>query len=333
MLTQGVVSLPLLARQLARHPVLVVGAFQDRTDDLPLTAALFTHALSAPRTTLGAFSCPEVVLYAGTTPTKFGQFRVSEPFHFDRMHLHEEGTQLREVSWDIPIPVLDQEDLLEQGILVSTLIKGATNVDALGSCTANASMASLAERLTADDKDITEAGLSGDAVADEKRAIIFYHDDTTQTGDPAQEYPPTDCGSTGLYCCRELIREKLISDYKTGAGAAALLSMLQTGSVIEGTPWFNSWMKPDSDGFVDGDGSFAAVAEAVESGVAGGHETCVHAIMQLAQDSRGVLDLKKTVVKVRNSWSAAFALDGDFLLHASTLQMLSQFVDYKQFVI
>jgi hypothetical protein len=29
----------------------------------------------------------------------------------------------------------------------------------------------------------------------------------------------------------------------------------------------------------------------------------------------------------------AFALSGDFLLHASTLQYLAQFVDYKQFVI
>lgn len=272
-------------------------------------------------------------MHSGTTPTKFGRYQVAEPFHFGRLHMHQEGAPLRETSWTIPIPVLDQEDLLKQGIEVSRLVKGAKDVDALGSCTANASMASVAERLAAAGKDIAAAGLSGDAVKDEERAIVFYHADTMQTGDPAQEFPPVDCGSTGLYCCRELMREKLISDYRTGSGALALLSMLQHGSVIQGTPWFNAWMQPDGEGFVDGDGSLAALEAAVESGVAGGHETCVHAIPQLAQASSGAVDLKSTVVQVRNSWSAAFALGGDFRLHASTLQMLSQFCDFKQFVV
>lgn len=273
-------------------------------------------------------------MYDGVTrPTLFGRYQVAEPFHFDRLHMHTEGAKLREVSWTIPIPVLDQEDLLEQGIKVSQVVKGAQDVDALGSCTANASMASLSERLTAAGKDLAEAGLSADPVADEKRAIEFYHADTMQTGDPSQEFPPVDCGSTGLYCCRELIREKLIGNYKTATGAASLLSLLQSGTVIEGTPWFYSWMQPDADGFVDGDGSYDAVAAAVESGIAGGHETCVHAIVQLAQDSSGAIDLQNTVVQVRNSWSNSFALGGDFRLHASTLQYLTSAVDYKQFVI
>lgn len=273
-------------------------------------------------------------MYNGVTPTKFGRYQVAEPFHFARLHLHAEGAPLREVSWDVPIPVLDQEDLLKQGIEVSRVVPGAENADALGSCTANATMASLAERLAAAGRDIASAGLSGDAVKDEERAIAFYHADTMQTGDPAQEFPPADCGSTGLYCCRELMREKLIADYRTGSGALALLSMLQQGSVIQGTPWFNAWMTQDSGGFVDGDGSTDALQEAVASGVAGGHETCVHQVVQLARDSSGTVSLQDTVVQVRNSWSPAWGvLGGDFRLHASTLQMLAQFCDFKQFVI
>jgi hypothetical protein len=272
--------------------------------------------------------------YAGSTSTKFGRYQVAEPFHFGRLHMHADDTPLRETSWPIPVPVLDQEDLLRQGIKVGQVVPGAKDVDALGSCTANASMASLAERLAAADKPLTAAGLSGNAVADEKRAISFYHADTMQTGDPAQEFPPADCGSTGLYCCRELIREGLIADYQTGTGALSLLSMLQAGSVIQGTPWFEAWMQQDADGFVDGDGSYGALEAAVESGVAGGHETCVHQVVQLAQTSAGAVDLRNTVVQVRNSWSPSWGvLGGDFRLHASTLQMLSQFVDYKQFVV
>jgi hypothetical protein len=273
-------------------------------------------------------------VFPGTTSTKFGRYQVSEPFHFGRLHMHADDAPLAEISWPIPIPTLDQEDLLSQGVRVSQIVKGAKDVDALGSCTANASMASLAERVTAAGKPLSAAGLSGNAVADEERAIAFYHADTMQTGDPSQEFPPVDCGSTGLYCCRELIREKLIADYQTGTGALSLLSMLQKGSVIQGTVWFEAWMNQDADGFIDGDGSYDALEAAAASGVAGGHETCVHQVVQLAQTSAGAVDLQNTVVQVRNSWSPSWGvLGGDFRLHASTLQMLSQYVDYKQFVI
>lgn len=271
-------------------------------------------------------------MYEGPTPTKFGQYRVAEPLRFDRMHLHL-GGELREVSWGIPIPVLDQEDLTKQGIDTATLIPGAQQADALGSCTANATTASLAERYAAAGKDLP-AGLStSDAKADEEFAIRFYHACTYQTGDPSQEWPPTDCGSTGLYCCQELERQSLIGSYNTATGGLNLLSLLQGGTVIMGSPWFNSWFNPDSQGFVDGDGSMGALQAANDSGVAGGHETCIREIAQLAQASNGTVDLQNTVLRVRNSWSADWNLGGDYLIHASTLDYLSQYVDYKQFVL
>ena len=265
------------------------------------------------------------------TPTKFGRYQVAEPMRFDLLYLHQ-GQPLKEVSWDIPIPVLDQEDLTQQGIDTSALIPGAQTADALGSCTANATTASLAQRYVSLGKDLPEGLSATDAKADEEYAIKFYHACTDQTGDPAQEWPPTDCGSTGLYCCQELIKQGLISTYKTSTGALNALSLLQIGTVIQGTPWFNSWFQVDSQGFVDGDGSAESFWAAVKSGVAGGHETCQYAITQLAL-SNGTVELDKTYIKVRNSWSPSFALQGDFLMHASTLQFLSSHVDYKQFVI
>jgi hypothetical protein len=257
---------------------------------------------------------------------------VAEPMRFDVVHFHT-GAALKEVDHEPPIPVLDQEDLFKQGIDTSALIKGAQKADALGSCTANATTASLSERYAAAGKPLP-AGLSTtDAVADEEFAIRFYHACTDQTGDPSQEWPPTDCGSTGLYCCQELMKQKLIGSYKTASGAQNVASLLQAGTVIQGTPFFYAWMEPDANAFVDGDGSMAALKKAIASGVAGGHETCISAIEKLTVTGTGQVVPEKTVVRVRNSWDASWGDYGSFRLHLSTLQMLGSNCDFKQFIL
>jgi hypothetical protein len=281
-------------------------------------------------------------MYQGPTITKFGQVSVAEPLRFDMLEIHD-GAKLAEVDHAIPIPVLDQEDLHKQGIDVSTLVPGAQDVDALGSCTCNTGTGHIAERWVAAGKSLAnlklgnggvQLGLSGnDATADEKFAIVLYHLVTDQTGNPSEEWPPTDCGSNGLYVCQELISQGLASSYKSAANVTGALALLQDGTVMQGGPWFNSWMTPDANGFVDGDGSHEAVRAAVRSGVAGGHETLQHGIPQLAQSANGSVDLANTVIKVRNSWSTQFGLDGDYLLHASTLNYLSRYYDYKAVVI
>ena len=125
----------------------------------------------------------------------------------------------------------------------------------LGSCTANATTVSLGQMLTAAGRPLP-AGLSAaNAVMSEEWAIRFYHACTDQTGDPAQEWPPTDCGSTGLYCCHELMKQGLAGSYKTASGAQNIASLLQAGTVIQGTPYFNAGMEPGPDAFLDGDGS------------------------------------------------------------------------------
>ena len=103
---------------------------------------------------------------------------------------------------------------------------------------------------------------------------------------------------------------------------------------MQGLPWFNSWFNPDSEGFVDGDGSVDALRAALDSGVAGGHETLQVGIPQLGLTAGGTVDLRATVIEVRNSWSPNWGpLGGHYRIHASTLDLLSAYADYKQVVI
>lgn len=277
----------------------------------------------------------EAALYEGTTPTKFGRYRVADPMRLDRMH-HHRGEQLREVDHEPPIPVLDQEDLIEQGIDTSALVPGAIRVDALGSCTCNAGTASLAERYAAVHgvDALRGIGLSTtDAVADEEYAILLYHAVTDQTGDPAREWPPTDCGSNGLYVSTELEKQGLTSGHKTAHGITNLISMLQGGTVIMGLPWLNVWMEPNRLGFIDGYGSADDLQQAIASGVAGGHETCITAVEQLVVDEAGRIDTRASHLRVRNSWSGGWGDAGSYRIHLSTLEMLGQYVDFKQLVV
>ena len=226
---------------------------------------------------------------------------------------------------------------------MTKLVPGAADTDALGSCTCNTGTAHIAERWAAAGKDLGGLKLTGgtgaitmsatDGTADEEFAILLYHLVTDQTGVPSQEWPPTDCGSNGLYVCQELIAQGFAVSYKSASNVTADIALLQSGSVMQGGPWFNSWMKPDSNGFVDGDGSYEAMRAAVNSGVAGGHETLQHGIPQLALASNGSVDLANTVIKVRNSWSTQFGLNGDYLLHASTLNYLLKYYDFKAVVL
>lgn len=270
--------------------------------------------------------------YDGPTPTKFGQYSVAETPRLDRLHLYK-GGRLTTVDHESPIPVLDQEDLIEQGINTAALVPGAQEVDALGSCTANATTCSLGERWKAAKGELPPGLSATDAVADEEYAIKFYHACTDQTGDPSQEWPPTDCGSTGLYCCTELEKQKLISSYKSATDIHGVVSLMQSGTVIMGGPWFNAWMEPDSNGFVDGDGSVATLAKAIASGVAGGHETCITAVETLKFDLLGIIDPDESTLRVRNSWSTSFGDNGSYRIHLSTLQLLGRYFDYKQFVV
>lgn len=265
--------------------------------------------------------------------TRLGRYHVAEPPSSLRtLHLHDGGT-LKAVDHEPKVAVLDQEDLLAQGIHTSKLVPGAADVDALGSCVPNTATEALSNALDgAAFTKVTGAAIS-DAAGAEEYAIRLYHATTDLTGDPSSEWPPTDCGSTGLYVCKELEKTGVISGHRTAHGADNIVSLMQSDGLLVGQPWFNSWFQPDAHGFIDGDGSIAAFEEALASGVAGGHETYWSAIEHLELTATGRVDPAKTIIRFRNHWTASFGDNGSGRVHLSTFVMLGGNCDWRQFTV
>jgi hypothetical protein len=260
--------------------------------------------------------------------TRYGRIAVAEPpSSLARMHWHD-GTELKPVTHKIPIPVLDQQDLESQGINVAALFPGAKEVDALGSCVANATTAALSAILP--ESMLGALGLGENAVNDEEFAIELYHQLTMLTGNPSTEWPPDDTGSSGLFACQYLESQSIISGHKVAHGAENILSLLQEGPLIVGQPYLTAWETPDGpDYFVDGDGSLETLAEQVAGGVAGGHETCLFAAEHVEYDDFGYLDTHKTTLVFRNSWGSGWAASGCAKIHLSTFEALGNYCDFR----
>lgn len=233
------------------------------------------------------------------------------------------GETLRAVQWQPAIPVLDQQNLSEQGIRTSLLVDGAPDVDALGSCTANAAAAALSVLLAPADRQ--RAGLTAlHAGRDEEWAIRLYAEATLVDEYVPYQWPPADCGSSGLGVAKALHARGLIGSYTHALDADALATALQSGPVLLGLPWFNAWFTPGTDGFVD------TVPNWRTSGLAGGHEVCAIALEDVAQDHAGRVIPERTVLRIRNSWGPSWGLGGDFLLRLSTYVALREQVDAIQ---
>jgi hypothetical protein len=261
-------------------------------------------------------------------PALFGRLHVPEPpSSLRRQHFAAAApVALAPVEWPSPIPVLDQEDLFAQGIDTAVLVPGARRVDELGSCVANATTAALAAVAPRFLPDL------GSATVIEEFAIGLYHQLTFATGDPAAEWPPEDCGSSGLAACQYLERLQFIAGHQVAHGAENVLSLMQAGGLIVGQPWFNAWMEPSAAGFIDGDGSAASLQAAISSGVAGGHETYWEQIVEIGYDLAGGIDPAATIIRFRNSWGTGWALGGHGLAHLSTFMLLGGYCDFRQLV-
>lgn len=246
-----------------------------------------------------------------------------------RLHWHHAGINLTEVDHEPPVGVLDQENLFAQGIDTSQVVPGAPRVDALGSCTANATTAALSNLLPSKAfLEVTGCTTMQDTVAAERFAIRFYHSETTLMGQP---WPPTDGGGSGQFILADLQAMRLASTDKVAHGALALASLLQTDGVLAGIPFLSAWEQPGSDGIVDGDGSAATLQAQIAEGVAGGHEIYLSGIPQLAV-VHGEIDPANTIVKFRNSWSASWGVGGSGFFHLSTLAALGAAADFRQLV-
>jgi hypothetical protein len=275
----------------------------------------------------------------------YGRYQVAEA-RSALLDLHQApiGETLKTVDHETPLGVLDQSDLLKQGIHASKFIPGCKkDPDALGSCTANAAMAELAAVLTeaqfvAFAKKIIHSTYAesaksfADVIGAERAAIAFYHVCTDQTGNPGEEWPPTDCGSSGPYIVSEAKRLGVIHAAKIANGAENIVSLMQTGGVMMGSPWLYAWEEPDAHGFVDGDGSSATLERQIAEGVAGGHETRLAAIEKLVLLPTGHIDARKTIIRDRNSWAKSWGEDGCCRFHLSTLVAIGGQSDFRQLV-
>ncbi len=273
----------------------------------------------------------------------YGRYQVAEaPSALLSFHFHDGSTPLREVDNETPLGVLDQSDLLAQGIHTSRFIPGCkVDAPALGSCTANTAMEALAKLLPEAEflalcKRLIDHAASNaptsyaDVVGAERAAIAFYSRCTDQTGDPSTEWPPTDCGSSGPYIVELARALGVVAGEKIATAGESLLSLMQTGIVMMGSPWFYKWEEPDAQGFIDGNGSIPAIEESIRSGVAGGHETSLTAIEKLALLPTGHVDLVNTVLRGRNHWTKPWGDQGCYRIHASTLVAISGACDFRQ---
>lgn len=278
--------------------------------------------------------------------TLFGRYRVLEPAeNLSIIHVRDTSKKLKVSDFEPKVAVLDQEDFAKQGIDVTRFIPGAKKVDALGSCTANTSEEALSLVLTEAEFEAhvnamgaqTVSAAVGDlyqnTVGVERAAIGFYHGCTDQTGQKSQEWPPTDCGSSGQYCVEFMLKLGLPIKQAVASGADSVVSLMQTHALMLGTTWLNDWMDPvGPDYFIDGNGKLATVASQIQRGVAGGHEITMSAIEKLTiHASTGLVDPFNTIIRIRNHWDSSWADHGSARVHLSTLTSgpLAKYADMR----
>lgn len=234
------------------------------------------------------------------------------------------GDPLRPTEWAPKVPVLNQQQLLSQGIHTSALYPDVTDdVDALGSCTGNAATAAVS--VLHDTATLEAAGLSTtDPTAAQRWAIGLYADATHRDQWHDNTWPSVDCGSSGLGVAKSLRGRGLIDQYGHATTAEELAQLLQTGPVLMGMPWYAAFSDTGGrDGFID------AVPGWLGSPLEGGHEVCLTAIEDVRLNADGTL-ADDNVLRFVNSWGAQWGDYGSGRLTVGTYRTLRSEIDLVQ---
>lgn len=255
------------------------------------------------------------------TPEHLGRHLVLDPRSLAYRRPYS-GEPLRVSEWEPRLPVLDQQNLISQGIHTSQAYGLVDDLDALSSCTGNAGTALLSVLLTKGQA--TAAGLNtDDAAAAEHFAIGLYADATQRDQWLDDVWPTRDVGSSGLGVAKALHARGLVDQYGHATTAHELCALLQTGPVLLGVPWYAAWSEPDSLGFIDADPDWQS------SPLEGGHEVCVTALEAVALQD-GELMPEHTVLRFVNSWGPGWADHGSGRMRLSSYLAVRDQADVVQ---
>jgi len=264
---------------------------------------------------------PELTIQQYPVRPGLGRHLVLDPRSLAYRRAYD-GQPLRPTAFEPRLPVLDQSNLIAQGIHTSQAYGDIADVDALGSCTGNAATALLSIILDTDRA--YAAGLdTSNATAAQRFAIDLYAHATTLDQWHEHTWPSTDCGSSGLGIAKALRARGLIDQYGHATTAEELCMLLQTGPVLMGMPWHAAFCDPDGSGFVDRDPTWQ------DSPVEGGHEVCLTAL-EKAAITDGELQPQHTVLRFRQSWGTSWGDHGEGRMLLSTYLALRDDVDLIQ---
>jgi hypothetical protein len=234
------------------------------------------------------------------------------------------GEPIKPADHEPDLPVLDQEDLTDQGILLSQMFPGMSDLPALGSCGGNSGTEVAASLLTREEA--AAKGLdTSDAVAAEKFAIGVYADATACDQWNDVQFPTDDCGTSGLAIAKVLKARGISDSYTTVKTAEEFARDLGHGTALYGTPWYQAWFEPvGPDALLDDITGWEA------SPIAGGHLVTATALERVAFHRSGRLDLKRTIVRFRNHWTSSWGDNGSFRMSLDLYQKTRDQVDILQ---
>jgi hypothetical protein len=264
---------------------------------------------------------PELTIHTYEVTPALGRHLVLDPRSLAYRRPYT-GDPVHPVEWAPKIPVLNQQDLISQGIRTSSLFEGVDDVHALASCTGNAATALVS--VLHDAPTLGAVGLDAtDPAACQRWAIGLYSDATHRDQWHQQTWPASDCGASGLGVAKALRARGLIDQYGHATTAEELGQLLQTGPVLMGLPWLSAFSTPGPYGFVDADPMWAS------SPIEGGHEVCITALEDVTTNPDGTLS-DSTVLRFVQSWSASWGDQGQGRMTVRTYRALRHEVDLVQ---